>query len=125
MLCSLCNSFGTKAVLFPEIHICILFPPEIHIFSDVNKLTANMCWAIFLTLNLHEHKSFDLHINKIRIRPTWFIISLASMICFLGCTMSPGESEDKTESNKFYGTVDEFILNILNQQFPYCTAAFN
>jgi len=39
--------------------------------------------------------------------------------------MSPGESEDKTESNKFYGTVDEFILNILNQQFPYCTAAFN
>lgn len=70
------------------------------------------------TLHLREHKSFDFHMNKIKIRPAQYIVSLVGLICFLGCTMmSFGESEDKTESSKFYGTAGEFILNILNKQF--------
>lgn len=69
-------------------------------------------------LSLREHKSFDFHMNKIKIRPTQYLVSLVGLICFLGLTMmSSGESEDKTESSKFYGTAGEFILNILDKQF--------
>lgn len=80
MLCSLCSNFDSKT--FP-----LNYSRNTSVFSGTNKLNSKMCWARFLSLNLHGHQSFDFCVNRVRIRPIQFIIIVMGLICILGCAM--------------------------------------